>query len=178
MCTDVDRNDKSRICRAGSVQVIGRRQIEMYSRLIHTVDHVEGYLRDGYDGYTSTAHRHAHHGHVSVVRSLDDLDRGPPPQSLALTPTPPPRRRPPTRPSRRLKLRRAPRPPRTRKKPKPRKRRKPRRSRPPRRPSSARRPIRTSVPFRTRPRGAARGGTRGGSRRSRAGTAPWPWPWA
>ena len=37
MCTDVDRNDKSRICRAGSVQVIGRRQIEMYSRLIHTV---------------------------------------------------------------------------------------------------------------------------------------------
>jgi len=49
MCTDVDRNDKSRICRAGSVQVIGRRQIEMYSRLIHTVDHVEGYLRDGFD---------------------------------------------------------------------------------------------------------------------------------
>ena len=42
MCTDVDRNDKSRICRAGSVSVIGRRQIEMYSRLIHTVDHVEG----------------------------------------------------------------------------------------------------------------------------------------
>ena len=50
MCTDVDRNDKSRICKAGSVQVIGRRQIEMYSRLIHTVDHVEGYLREGFDG--------------------------------------------------------------------------------------------------------------------------------
>ena len=49
MCTDVDRNDKSRICEAGSVSVIGRRQIEMYSRLIHTVDHVEGYLRDGFD---------------------------------------------------------------------------------------------------------------------------------
>ena len=49
MCTDVDRNDKSRICRAGSVRVIGRRQIEMYSRLIHTVDHVEGYLREGFD---------------------------------------------------------------------------------------------------------------------------------
>lgn len=49
MCTDVDRNDKSRICRAGSVAVIGRRQIEMYSRLIHTVDHVEGYLRDNFD---------------------------------------------------------------------------------------------------------------------------------
>jgi len=49
MCTDVDRNDKSRICRAGSVSVIGRRQIEMYSRLIHTVDHVEGYLREEFD---------------------------------------------------------------------------------------------------------------------------------
>ena len=49
MCTDVDRNDKSRICIPGSVRVIGRRQIEKYSALIHTVDHVEGYLRDGYD---------------------------------------------------------------------------------------------------------------------------------
>jgi anthranilate synthase len=49
MCTDVDRNDKSRICVPGSVRVIGRRQIEIYSRLIHTVDHVEGRLRDGFD---------------------------------------------------------------------------------------------------------------------------------
>ncbi len=31
MCTDVDRNDKSRICVPGSVKVIGRRQIELYS---------------------------------------------------------------------------------------------------------------------------------------------------
>ncbi|MGO4842231.1 chorismate-binding protein, partial [Rhizobiaceae sp. 2RAB30] len=36
MCSDVDRNDKSRVCEPGSVRVIGRRQIEMYSRLIHT----------------------------------------------------------------------------------------------------------------------------------------------
>ncbi|STY29119.1 anthranilate synthase [Legionella wadsworthii] len=49
MCTDVDRNDKSRICEAGTVKVIGRRQIEMYSRLIHTVDHVEGILRKNFD---------------------------------------------------------------------------------------------------------------------------------
>lgn len=49
MCTDVDRNDKSRVCEAGSVRVIGRRQIEMYSRLIHTVDHVEGILREEFD---------------------------------------------------------------------------------------------------------------------------------
>ena len=33
----------------GSVRVIGRRQIEMYARLIHTVDHVEGRLRDEFD---------------------------------------------------------------------------------------------------------------------------------
>ncbi|MFA1544165.1 anthranilate synthase component I [Actinomadura monticuli] len=49
MCTDVDRNDKSRICVPGSVRVLGRRQIELYSRLIHTVDHIEGRLRPGFD---------------------------------------------------------------------------------------------------------------------------------
>ncbi|HEY9768886.1 MAG TPA: anthranilate synthase [Coleofasciculaceae cyanobacterium] len=49
MCTDVDRNDKSRICEPGSVRVIGRRQIEMYSHLIHTVDHVEGLMRAEFD---------------------------------------------------------------------------------------------------------------------------------
>ena len=49
MCTDVDRNDKSRICVPGSIKVIGRRQIELYSRLIHTVDHIEGRLRPGFD---------------------------------------------------------------------------------------------------------------------------------
>ena len=48
MCTDVDRNDKARICEPGTVEVVGRRQIEMYSRLIHTVDHVKGKLKDGF----------------------------------------------------------------------------------------------------------------------------------
>ncbi|MBA5776922.1 anthranilate synthase [Stappia sp. F7233] len=58
MCSDVDRNDKSRICEPGSVRVIGRRQIEMYSRLIHTVDHIEGTLRgdmDALDAFLSHA---------------------------------------------------------------------------------------------------------------------------
>jgi anthranilate synthase len=49
MCTDVDRNDKSRICQPGSVKVLSRRQIELYSHLIHTVDHVEGTLRPEFD---------------------------------------------------------------------------------------------------------------------------------
>jgi anthranilate synthase len=51
MCTDVDRNDKARVCVPGTVKVIGRRQIEMYSRLIHTVDHIEGRLRPGFDAF-------------------------------------------------------------------------------------------------------------------------------
>ncbi|WP_394824746.1 anthranilate synthase component I [Pendulispora albinea] len=58
MCTDVDRNDKSRVCEPGSVRVIGRRQIELYSRLIHTADHIEGILRpelDAFDGFLSHA---------------------------------------------------------------------------------------------------------------------------
>jgi anthranilate synthase len=49
MCTDVDRNDKSRVCVPGSVNIIGRRQVELYSKLIHTVDHVEGRLLPDYD---------------------------------------------------------------------------------------------------------------------------------
>ena len=49
MCTDVDRNDMSRICEPGSVKLIGRRLIEYYSRLVHTVDHVEGILLPQYD---------------------------------------------------------------------------------------------------------------------------------
>ena len=49
MCTDVDRNDKSRVCEPGTVKVIGRRLIEAYSGLFHTVDHVEGFLQEGFD---------------------------------------------------------------------------------------------------------------------------------
>lgn len=49
MCTDVDRNDKSRVCQPGSVTVVGRRQIEAYSHLFHTVDHVKGLLKPGFD---------------------------------------------------------------------------------------------------------------------------------
>jgi anthranilate synthase len=49
MCTDVDRNDKSRVCVPGSVKLIGRRLIERYAGLFHTVDHVEGYLQEGFD---------------------------------------------------------------------------------------------------------------------------------
>jgi anthranilate synthase len=49
MCSDVDRNDKSRVCVPGSVQVIARRLIESYAGRFHTVDHVEGTLMEGFD---------------------------------------------------------------------------------------------------------------------------------
>ncbi len=49
MCSDVDRNDKSRVCVPGSVRVIGRRLIESYAGLFHTVDHVKGTLMQGFD---------------------------------------------------------------------------------------------------------------------------------
>jgi anthranilate synthase len=49
MCSDVDRNDKSRVCVPGSVKVIGRRLIESYAGLFHTVDHVKGTLMKGFD---------------------------------------------------------------------------------------------------------------------------------
>ena len=49
MCTDVDRNDKSRVSAPGSVRVIGRRLIESYAGVFHTVDHVEGTLKAGFD---------------------------------------------------------------------------------------------------------------------------------
>jgi len=49
MCSDVDRNDKSRVCEPGSVRVKHRRLIESYAGLFHTVDQVEGTLAEGFD---------------------------------------------------------------------------------------------------------------------------------
>jgi anthranilate synthase len=49
MCTDVDRNDKSRVSEPGSVRVMGRRLIESYAGVFHTVDYVVGTLAPGYD---------------------------------------------------------------------------------------------------------------------------------
>lgn len=82
MCTDVDRNDKSRICEPGSVRIIGRRQIELYSKVIHTVDHVEGQLRSGFDGLDAIA---SHMWAVTVtgapkiwaMRFIDEHERSP-----------------------------------------------------------------------------------------------------
>jgi anthranilate synthase len=82
MCTDVDRNDKSRVCVPGSVRVIGRRLIEAYSGLFHTVDHVEGTLMDGFDSLDAFL---AHMWAVTIIgapkkaaaQAIEDLEKTP-----------------------------------------------------------------------------------------------------
>ncbi|MBS3177179.1 anthranilate synthase component I [Pseudoclavibacter sp. Marseille-Q4354] len=82
MCTDVDRNDKSRVCEPESIKIIGRRQVELYSKVIHTVDHVEGRLRPEFDGLDAFA---THMWAVTVtgapkiwaMRFIDEHERSP-----------------------------------------------------------------------------------------------------
>jgi anthranilate synthase len=82
MCTDVDRNDKSRVCVPGSVQVIGRRLIESYAGLFHTVDHVEGTLAPGFDSLDAFL---SHMWAVTVIgapkkaaaQAIEDLEKSP-----------------------------------------------------------------------------------------------------
>jgi anthranilate synthase len=80
MCTDVDRNDKSRVCVPGSVQVIGRRLIESYAGVFHTVDHVEGTLQPQCDSLDAFL---AHMWAVTVIgapkkaaaQTIEDLEK-------------------------------------------------------------------------------------------------------
>jgi anthranilate synthase len=82
MCTDVDRNDKSRVCIPGSVRVLGRRLIESYAGLFHTVDHVEGLLKPGFDSLDAFL---SHMWAVTVIgapkkaaaQAIEDLENDP-----------------------------------------------------------------------------------------------------
>src|SRR5262249_21146005 len=82
MCTDVDRNDKSRVCIPGSVRVIGRRLIEPFAGVYHTVDHVEGVLADGFDALDAFL---THMWSVTIIgapkkwaaQSIEDLEKEP-----------------------------------------------------------------------------------------------------
>ena len=82
MCTDVDRNDKSRVCVPGTVKVIGRRLIEAYAGVFHTVDHVEGQLAEGFDSLDAFL---AHMWSVTMIgapkqaaaQAIEDLEVGP-----------------------------------------------------------------------------------------------------
>jgi len=81
MCTDVDRNDKSRVCVPGSVKVIGRRLIESYAGVFHTVDHVEGTLAEGFDALDAFL---THMWSVTMIgapkkaaaQAIEDLEKG------------------------------------------------------------------------------------------------------
>ncbi len=85
MCTDVDRNDKSRICVPGSIKVIGRRQIELYSRLIHTVDHIEGAAAAGLRRARRVPDPHVGgHGHRRAEGLGHAVHRGPRGRAAAL----------------------------------------------------------------------------------------------
>lgn len=82
MCTDVDRNDKSRVSVPGSVRVIGRRLIESYAGVFHTVDHVEGILSEGMDALDAFL---THMWSVTMIgapkkaaaQAIEDLEKGP-----------------------------------------------------------------------------------------------------
>ncbi|MET9496555.1 anthranilate synthase component I [Streptomyces sp. NPDC006552] len=82
MCTDVDRNDKAKVCVPGSVRVTDRRRIERYSAVIHTVDRVEGRLRTDRDALDALL---AHLWAVTVtgapklaaVQFVEDVERSP-----------------------------------------------------------------------------------------------------
>ena len=82
MCTDVDRNDKSRVCAPGSVQVIGRRLIEPFAGVYHTVDHVEGMLAEGFDALDAFL---THMWSVTIIgapkkwaaQAIEDLEKEP-----------------------------------------------------------------------------------------------------
>lgn len=49
MLVDLGRNDLSRICKPG-IDISDYRFVEKYSRVMHTVAHLTGELRDGYNG--------------------------------------------------------------------------------------------------------------------------------
>jgi len=84
MCTDVDRNDKSRVSEPGTVKVIGRRLIESYAGVFHTVDHVEGFLKEGFDSLDAflsphvgrDGDRRAKKAAAAAVESLESDARG------------------------------------------------------------------------------------------------------
>ncbi|MGH9652204.1 MAG: anthranilate synthase component I [Bryobacteraceae bacterium] len=82
MCSDVDRNDKSRVCLPGSVRMVGRRLIESYAGLFHTVDHVRGTLLPGCDALDALL---THMWAVTIIgapkkaaaQAIEDLEKTP-----------------------------------------------------------------------------------------------------
>ncbi|MCB1155126.1 anthranilate synthase component I family protein, partial [bacterium] len=55
MLVDLGRNDLSRVCEAGTVNVTEKMVIERYSHVMHIVSNVEGRLSPQYDAYDALA---------------------------------------------------------------------------------------------------------------------------
>ena len=51
LCADSDRNDKARVCEPGSVQLLLRRRVHLFSTIIHTIDHTRGRRRADVDSF-------------------------------------------------------------------------------------------------------------------------------
>lgn len=51
LCADSDRNDKVRVCEPGSVQLLQRRRVHLFSTIVHTIDHTRGRRRAEVDGF-------------------------------------------------------------------------------------------------------------------------------
>jgi anthranilate synthase len=51
LCADSDRNDKALVCEPGSVELLQRRRVQLFSTIIHTIDHTRGRRRAGVDGF-------------------------------------------------------------------------------------------------------------------------------
>jgi anthranilate synthase len=51
LCADSDRNDKARVCEPGSVQLLQRRRVHLFSTIVHTIDQTRGRRRVDVDGF-------------------------------------------------------------------------------------------------------------------------------
>jgi anthranilate synthase len=51
LCADSDRNDKARVCEPGSVQLLQRRRVHLFSTIVHTIDQTRGRRRADVDGF-------------------------------------------------------------------------------------------------------------------------------
>jgi len=51
LCADSDRNDKAQVCEPGTVELLQRRRVHLFSTIIHTIDHTRGRRRAGVDGF-------------------------------------------------------------------------------------------------------------------------------
>lgn len=50
-CADSDRNDKAKVCEAGTVELVSHRRLHFFSTIIHTINHIRGRRKAGVDAF-------------------------------------------------------------------------------------------------------------------------------